>query len=165
MVGSIEQLLKKLCVRIDTKKLKLESLSGIKANRATFFSPSDGRSSSSVVVKEARLSRLNFSSLAARVICMDFRFSPHLNDRNGNTLKRCGRDLTFPIPQTVHRGDGLVSSSSSIEPALSISITIAKFVLPPVLHSANRTPKQATALKPRCPKRGLVPDCLSEWYS
>lgn len=36
MVGSIKQLLKKLCVRIDTKKLKLESLSGIKANRATF---------------------------------------------------------------------------------------------------------------------------------
>ena len=39
---------------------------------ATFFSPSDGKSSSSVVVKEARLSRLNFSNLAARVICMDF---------------------------------------------------------------------------------------------
>ena len=26
------------------------------------------------------------------------------------------------------------------------------------------TPEEE-ALKPRCPKRGLVPDCLSEWYS
>ena len=59
--------------KMDTKKLKLESLSGIRANRATFFSPNEGRSSSSVVVKEARLSRLNFSSLAASVICIDFK--------------------------------------------------------------------------------------------
>ena len=55
-----------------TRKLKLVSLSGIRANNATFFSPKDGKSSSSVAVKDARLSRLNFSSLAARVIWMLF---------------------------------------------------------------------------------------------
>lgn len=42
--------------------------SGISANRAVFFSPSVSSSSSSVVVNAARLSRLNFSSRAARVI-------------------------------------------------------------------------------------------------
>ena len=38
-----------------TKKLKLVSLSGIKANSATFFSPNDGKSNSSVAVNEAKL--------------------------------------------------------------------------------------------------------------
>ena len=44
------------------------SLSGINANKATFRSPSDGRSKSSVAVSAARLDKLNFSSLAANVI-------------------------------------------------------------------------------------------------
>ena len=52
--------------------MKLVSLSGISANSATFFSPRLGKSSSSVTVSAARLSRLNFSNLAARVIWMDF---------------------------------------------------------------------------------------------
>ena len=54
--------------KILTKKLKLVSLSGIKANKAVFFSPNDGKSNSSVAVQEAKLSRLNFSNLAAKVI-------------------------------------------------------------------------------------------------
>ena len=41
------------------------------ANRATLRSPSDGRSSSSVAVSDARASRLNFSSLEASVTWMD----------------------------------------------------------------------------------------------
>ena len=49
------------------------SLSGISANNATFFSPSDGKSNSSVIVNEARLCKLNFSNLLARVICIDFK--------------------------------------------------------------------------------------------
>ena len=48
---------------MDTKKLKLESLSGISANSATFFSPSDCKSSSSAEVRAARLSKLNFQAL------------------------------------------------------------------------------------------------------
>ena len=40
--------------RMLTKKLKLVSLSGIRAKRATFFSPRDGRSNSSVAVSAAR---------------------------------------------------------------------------------------------------------------
>ena len=51
-----------------TKKLKLVSLSGIRAKSATFFSPRDGRSSSSVAVSAASEDRLNFSNLAASVI-------------------------------------------------------------------------------------------------
>ena len=42
------------------------SLSGISANSATFFSPMLERSSSSVAVSIATLSRLNFSSLACK---------------------------------------------------------------------------------------------------
>lgn len=48
-------------------------MSGIKANNAVFFSPKDGKSNSSVAVNEARLSRLNFSNLAASVIWIDLR--------------------------------------------------------------------------------------------
>ena len=51
-----------------TRKLKLTSWSGIRANRATFFSPRDASSSSSVAVSAATLARLNFSSRAAKVI-------------------------------------------------------------------------------------------------
>ena len=47
-------------------------MSGISANNATFFSPNEGKSNSSVAVKDARLSRLNFSNLAASVIWIDF---------------------------------------------------------------------------------------------
>ena len=54
-------------------KLKLVSLSGITANRATFRSPSEGRSSSAAAVSDARPSRLNFSSLEASVTWMDLR--------------------------------------------------------------------------------------------
>ena len=58
-----------LCVyRIDTRKLKLVSLSGINANNAVFFLPIVSICNSSVTVMEARLSKLNFSSLAASVI-------------------------------------------------------------------------------------------------
>lgn len=42
-------------------------------NSATFFSPIDARSSSSVQVSAAKLSKLDFSSLAAMVIRMDFK--------------------------------------------------------------------------------------------
>ena len=52
-------------------------LSGISANRATFFSPSDCKSSSSAEVRAARLSKLNFSSLA---------------------VGRCGQHLLPPRP-------------------------------------------------------------------
>ena len=54
------------------KKLNDVSLSGIIANNATFFSPKLGKSNSSVCVSCAILSKLNFSSLAARVTCIDF---------------------------------------------------------------------------------------------
>ena len=66
-----EKLLEQLRVETDTRKLKLVSLSGMTANRATLRSPSDGRSSSSVAVSDARASRLNFSSLEASVTWMD----------------------------------------------------------------------------------------------
>ena len=52
---------------------QLLSLSGISANSATFFSPRDAKSSSSVAVSAATLDRLNFSNRAARVIWMDFK--------------------------------------------------------------------------------------------
>ena len=55
-----------------TKKLKLVSLSGIKANKAVFLSPNFDNSNSSVKTIFDKLSRLNFSSLADRVICIDF---------------------------------------------------------------------------------------------
>lgn len=51
-------------------------MSGIRANNATFFSPSDRKLSSSVAVRAARLCKSNFSSLAARVICIDFKVFP-----------------------------------------------------------------------------------------
>ena len=51
-----------------TRKLKLTSWSGIRANRATFFSPREASSSSSVAVSAATLARLNFSNRAASVI-------------------------------------------------------------------------------------------------
>ena len=58
--------------RMLTTKLKLVSLFGIRAMNATFFWTKDWKSSSSVAVKDARLYRLNFSSLAASVIWMIF---------------------------------------------------------------------------------------------
>ena len=58
--------------RMDTRKLKLVSLSGIRANKATFLSPKLDKSSSSVAVSAARERRLNFSNRAAKVIWMDF---------------------------------------------------------------------------------------------
>ena len=57
-------------------KLKLPSLSGMRANSATLRSPIEDKSSSSVAVRDARLWRLNFSNLVARVIWMDFRVLP-----------------------------------------------------------------------------------------
>jgi hypothetical protein len=53
---------------MEARKLKLLSLSGMMINSAVFFSPMEVRSSSSVTVRAARLSRLNFSSRAASVI-------------------------------------------------------------------------------------------------
>ena len=71
-VGNIKELLEKLWIKQRHQKIELVSLSGINANNATFFSPRDFRSSSSVDANEERLSRLNFSSLDASVICIDF---------------------------------------------------------------------------------------------
>ena len=48
--------------------MKLLSLSGIKANKATFRSPREDKSSSSVAVSAATDERLNFSSREAKVI-------------------------------------------------------------------------------------------------
>ena len=73
LVRHLKELLKSWVYKIDTRKLKLVSLSGIMANIAVFFSPSVLSSSSSVIVSDERLSRLNFSSLAARVICILFK--------------------------------------------------------------------------------------------
>lgn len=72
-VGAVKQLLEGAGVEQADRKLKLLSLSGISANSATFFSPRDAKSSSSVAVSAATLDRLNFSNRAARVIWMDFK--------------------------------------------------------------------------------------------
>ena len=57
-------------------KLKLESLSGITATMAVFFSPKLHNSISSVCVMPASDSKLNFSSRDTSVIWMDFRVLP-----------------------------------------------------------------------------------------
>jgi len=54
--------------KILTRKLNDVSLSGINANNAVFFSPRVDNSSSSYIVIEAKLSRLNFSNREASVI-------------------------------------------------------------------------------------------------
>ena len=57
---------------MDTRKLYDVSLSGMTAKSAVLRSPSDGRSSSSVAVRPAMESRLNFSRREASVTWMDF---------------------------------------------------------------------------------------------
>ena len=52
------------------------ALSGMIANSAVFSSPIRHRSSSSVIVSDAMLSRLNLSNLEASVICIDFSVLP-----------------------------------------------------------------------------------------
>jgi len=59
-----------------TIKLNDVSLSGSNANNAVFLSPIIFNSNSSVIVNDAKPSRLNFSSLEASVICIDFNVLP-----------------------------------------------------------------------------------------
>ena len=46
------------------------------ANKATFFSPNEPKSNSSVWVSLLIESRLNFSNLLIKVICIDFNVLP-----------------------------------------------------------------------------------------
>jgi hypothetical protein len=67
-VRLIVELLEKLRVSIPIRKLKLESLSGITAKTAVFFSPRLHSSISSFCVILASEFRLNFSSREIREI-------------------------------------------------------------------------------------------------
>jgi hypothetical protein len=60
-----------------TMKLKDESLSGITAKRAVFFSPMAGSAISSTVVMPAMVDRLNFSSRTPRMTTGGNRWHAH----------------------------------------------------------------------------------------
>ena len=68
MVGRIKELLEKLRIKDTHKEIEARIIIRYQSKQRRFFSPIEARSSSSVEVSAAKLSRLNFSNLAARVI-------------------------------------------------------------------------------------------------
>ena len=73
VVCQIKKLLKELGIKDTDKEVKARVVVWYQSEQSDLFSPRLGRSSSSVAVSPARLSRLNFSSLAARVIWILFK--------------------------------------------------------------------------------------------
>ena len=90
-------------------KLSDESLSGISANSATFFSPREGKSISSWLTTPAICGRLNFSSRTPRLINIDFAVLPETNcqglfhQKSPATVKHFVTELNiliFPFGET-----------------------------------------------------------------